>query len=186
MWRVLSTIPADHVEEIVISFAPHEASSRERELELHNFAWVEFVSRLRSILTHLNKITIRLGGVYFLHPSPEFRTCVDAMRTGGLKQFEEEGLVSFDVTTVSSSNELVVSYGERTVSILTASYHSLNRPGDKLQIAGNAVSSVVELDDTAASEQQPYCIIRLYLYPYVYMYRALGPGPAMQLAIYLQ
>lgn len=103
MWKILSQLPRDTVETLVVSFSLLEQRPEERRREVQNFAWVDLVSRLRQMFTHLNMLTFRLGGGLFLRKTPEFATIVNTMRETGLGQFEDEGIVSFDMIPVSGA-----------------------------------------------------------------------------------
>lgn len=110
MWKLLSAIPSHHIDEVSLTFDPKNESLEGNVAELERFPWRELVARLQEMFRNLKKINIRLGGIYFGY-GRELAPYVAALRQLGLRQLEEEGVVSFDAVP------------------LTVSVSSVHRPG---------------------------------------------------------
>ncbi|KAF5382136.1 hypothetical protein D9615_004301 [Tricholomella constricta] len=94
MWKLLSALPSHSIEEVVLTFDPHCSSVEGSLDELKRFPWLDLVTRVQKMFQVLQKIEIRMGGSYFRY-GRELAPHVEALRQAGLRQLEEEGVVSF-------------------------------------------------------------------------------------------
>lgn len=89
MWKLLSVLPTTNIiEEIFLTFSPKNVA------EFEKFAWLELILRLQKMFQNLKRTVIRVGAYGFM-------PCVEALRQAGMRQLEDDGLVSFEIVTRS-------------------------------------------------------------------------------------
>jgi len=89
MWNLLSDLPPNSIEEIFLTF------KLRRVTVLESFTWLELIARLRKMFRYLKRIIIRLMTSPIV--KRHFPSFLRSSRQAGLRQLEEEGVVSFSL-----------------------------------------------------------------------------------------
>ena len=129
MRRLLSVLPSNSAEEIVLTF---KLPKGEEVAQLECFFWLELVASMQKTFSMLKRIVIHVGS----WQGEDFHPFIEAWRQAGLKELEQEGLVSLDMipwSTTFGSVSLLLFLARRDAMFNSTVFHSIH--GESLQEA---------------------------------------------------
>ena len=88
MWKMLSNLPPNSIEEIFLTFKLY------RVADLESFTWLELIARLQKMFRYSMRIIIRVTTTSQSQKA-NFPYFLEVLRQAGLRQLEDEGVVSF-------------------------------------------------------------------------------------------